>query len=353
MFVKKNFKLRELVYFSGMTGVWFSVWSIGVTVFIEILHYFSHQGYNVPDIKVPYLPISVVGTAVAFYVGFKNNSSYDRLWEARKIWGAIVNSSRMWAASVKGFVSNQFRDDDLSDDEIYFWHRKLIYRHIAWLYTLRSQLLIPTSWEHISQGKRVKKATEKGQKIFGVGLFNDEVTESELRTLLKEKECDKLINFQNTATQIIDAQSQSLKQLRSQNLIDDFRHMELQKILNDFYTHQGKCERIKKFPLPRQYASVSSYFVGIFLFLLPFGMVTVFHELGEWGAWLSIPFTILIGWIFIVMELVGDYSENPFEGLGNDIPMLALCRTIEIDLREMLGEEDIPPSIKAKKGVLM
>ncbi|MGK0364783.1 MAG: putative membrane protein, partial [Saprospiraceae bacterium] len=181
----------------------------------------------------------------------------------------------------------------------------------------------------------------------------DEATRSNLQCFLKEEERVKVIEFQNTATQLIDNQSQELKRLREENLIDDFRHMELQKILNDFYTHQGKCERIKKFPLPRQYGSVSFIFVGIFIFLLPFGLAPAFHDLGHFGIWLTIPFTVLVGWVYIMMELVGDYSENPFEGLGNDIPMLSLCRTIEIDLREMLGEKDLPPKIEAVNGVLM
>ena len=117
--------------------------------------------------------------------------------------------------------------------------------------------------------------------------------------------------------------------------------MELQNILNEFYTLQGKCERIKKFPLPRQYGNMSFIFVGIFIFLLPLGMISEFDEIGKYGSWLSVPFTVLVGWVYIMMELVGDYSENPFEGLGNDIPMLSLCRTIEIDLKEMLKEQNI------------
>ena len=129
--------------------------------------------------------------------------------------------------------------------------------------------------------------------------------------------------------------------------------MELQKLLNDFYTHQGKCERIKKFPLPRQYAGMSFIFVAIFIFLLPFGLVGEFAQLGKYGIWLSIPFTAIVSWIFLMMELIGDYSENPFEGLANDIPMLSLCRVIEIDILEMLGEKDIPSGIEATQGVLM
>lgn len=333
--------------FSGRHVIWLTLWAIVVPVFIETLH-----SYDIRAFKVPWLPVSLVGTAVAFYVGFKNNSSYDRLWEARKIWGAIVNDSRSLGSNVRAFITNQFTDVDIEDKELLACQKRLIYRHIGWLYSLRSQLLLPSPWEHVSQGKLMKKYTERTRKTYGIGLYGDDITQIELPQCLPETEIERLVNAQNTATQIIDQQSQDLKILRERDLIDDFRHMELQKVLNLFYTHQGKAERIKKFPLPRQYASMSFYFVGIFIFLLPFGLVTEFHDLSSWGAWLSIPFTVVVGWVFLMMELVGDYSENPFEGLGNDVPMLSICRAIEIDLKEMMGDE-LPDSIKPVNDVLM
>lgn len=345
MYINKNFGVKSLMFFSGVHLIWLTAWATCVVV----LHNFFHDYW----FTMPWLPISIIGTAVAFYVGFKNNSAYDRLWEARKIWGGIVNSSRMWSTMVKNFVTNQFSKEDLSEEELAGLHKKLVYRHIAWLYTLRSQLLIPTAWEHINQNRLIKKSTMMRRQRFGVGLFEDEDTQRELSHCLEKEEMKKVIDFQNSATQLIDLQAQDLKDLRARGLIDDFRHMELQKVLNDFYTHQGKCERIKKFPLPRQYGSMSFWFVGIFIFLLPFGFVTEFHDMAGIGTWLTVPCTILVGWIYLMMELVGDYSENPFEGLGNDIPMLALCRTIEIDLLEMLGETELPPKIQAKDGVLM
>lgn len=344
MYVYKNFTFRGMMRFSGGHIMWISAWAILATAIHEFV-------WTWPNI--PWLPISVVGTAVAFYIGFKNNSAYDRLWEARKIWGAIVNSSRMWGTTVKGYVGNQFTDRNYSDAELTEIHKRLLYRHIAWLYTLRSQLLIPTSWEHINQNFLVRRATEARLTRWGVGLYNDDVTNVELSKFLPADEVERLVNYKNTATQIVDQQSQDLKNLRALDLIDDFRHMELQKLLNDLYTHQGKCERIKKFPLPRQYGSMSFVFVGLFIFLLPIGMVPAFDGLGEFSAWISIPFTVLLGWVYIMMELVGDYSENPFEGLGNDIPMLSLCRTIEIDLLEMLREEELPEPIQPVNGVLM
>lgn len=347
MFINKNFGFKAIMNFSGGHLIWLTLWSAAVCGFIETMHAFDFEGF-----RVPWLPVSIVGTAVAFYVGFKNNSAYDRLWEARKIWGAIVNSSRMCGVSVKGFVTNQFRDVPITDEELHAIHKRLLYRHIAWLYALRAQLLVPTPWEHINQNKYIANRAKMIMNNYGVGAVTDGVTEATLKEHIPENEIQDMLDFQNTTTQLIDKQSQELKELREQDLIDDFRHMELQKLQNEFFVHQGKCERIKKFPLPRQYGSMSFIFVGIFIFLLPFAFVDVFHDLSDWGAWVSIPFSVIVGWVFVMMELIGDYSENPFEGLGNDIPMRSLCRVIEIDLKEML-EDQIPGPVEPVDGVLM
>lgn len=344
MLITKSIRFTTLMKWAGMHIVWLLAGS-------AIITFLYHK--ELIRFSIPWLPISVIGTAVAFYVGFKNNSAYDRMWEARKIWGAIVNSSRAWGMMVDGYVTNQFTNNDYSDLEIKALKKTLIYRHIGWLYALRSQLLLATPWEHISQGGHLARYARFFQEQFGVGLVADEVTKTELKHFLPKEELDRLINHANTATQIINEQSRTLTDLRAKDLIDDFRHMEMTQVLYHFYEHQGKCERIKKFPLPRQYANMSRYFVGIFIALLPFSMIPELLKLGEWAVWMAVPITALIGWIYVVMEIVGDYSENPFQGMANDIPMLSLCRTIEIDLLEMLGEKDLPEPIQAKNGILM
>jgi len=346
MFIEKNLSLRGLLRFSGGHMIWLTLWS---STALSIYHF---TGWT--WLAIPWLPVSLVGLAVAFFVGFKNNSAYDRMWEARKIWGAIINSSRSWGTIAKHFVSNQFSSSPASLEELKSYHKELLYRHIAWLYALREQLLRPTSWEHIQGPYMVRRLTKRRIANFGVGIFEQKELKDRLEEYLDREEVAKLLKFKNRATQIIDNQSAALQELRAKNLIDDFRHMELQKMLTDFYTQQGKCERIKKFPFPRQYASVSFYFVALFIVLLPFGLISEIRELADGSLmWLTIPFTVLVGWVFLTMELVGDYSENPFEGMANDIPMLALCRTIEIDLREMLGEEEIPEAVSPQKGILM
>jgi putative membrane protein len=91
----------------------------------------------------------------------------------------------------------------------------------------------------------------------------------------------------------------------------------------------------------------------LFIVMLPFGFFSEFAKVGSYGIWLAVPFVIVISWVYIVMELVGDYSENPFEGLSNDVPMLSICRNIEIDLLQQLGEVNLPPPIQPINNVVL
>jgi putative membrane protein len=345
MYVNKNFNFKFIWQAGGVHLVWITAWIslIGVLYYYFELHW----------IAIPWIAVGVVGTAVSFYIGFKNNQAYDRLWEARKIWGGLVNLSRMWGSNLRGYLEHQ-TDRNIEDEEqLNLIIKKMIYRHISYLYRLRHQLLIPTPWEHISLNSHVATINKKRMKSYGIGMYEDDLTEQVLTKHLDSMEYEKLMNAANMATQIIDVQSQELKQLKKNNTISEFQHIALQNLLNDFYSEQGKAERIKKFPLPRQYANASLIFVAIFIFLLPFGMVAEFAKLGSYGLWLFIPVASIIGWMFLLMELVGDYTENPFEGLGNDIPMLSICRTIEIDLKQMINDSNVPEQVQAINGVLM
>ncbi|MNL08571.1 Bestrophin, RFP-TM, chloride channel [compost metagenome] len=298
-------------------------------------------------ISIPWLPLSLIGTAVAFYVGFKNNQSYDRVWEARKIWGAIVNSSRSWGSLVNACILN----NNLPPDEVKQIKTRLIYRHIAWLYTLREQLLVPTQWEHVSLKHLFGKIAARRRERIGVGQFKDFLSQKQTADYFSG--ASEWEFAANKATQIINMQYQDLAALHEEETLHMRRQLEMQNVLADFYDHQGRAERIKRFPIPRQYANMSFIFNCIFIFLLPLGIVAEFAKLGEAGVWLMIPFGTIVGWIYVVMELIGDYSENPFEGLGTDIPMLSICRTIEIDLLQMLGETDLPQPIQPVNNILL
>lgn len=344
MYIYKNYTVKGLLQFSGFHLLWLTLWAI----IVASLYQFT----PIREFNVPWLPISVIGTSVAFYVGFKNNQAYDRYWEARKIWGSIINSSRMWGSMVESYIQN-WEDKNHSDAAIVQFKKDLIYRHIAWVYTLRDQLLQVTSWEHQGLENHVGQLNRGRAEKAGIGLVEPGITTKQQKKYLSEFEFNQLPTFKNAATQINHAQAKELAELNKNGLLDNFRQVEMQKILNDFYDNQGKAERIKRTPLPRQYAAVGFIFVCIFIVLFPFSMVSEFAKIGTFGIWLSVPFVAMTGWIFVMMELVGDYTENPFEGLSNDVPMNSICRTIEIDLLQMLGETDLPEVIKPVDGYLM
>lgn len=299
-------------------------------------------------IVIPWLPIALLGTAVAFVVGFKNNASYDRLWEARRIWGGIVNSSRSWGIMVKDYITNKHAINPISEEELKKIHQQLIYRHFAWLTALRYQLREPREWEAIYK----KHNAEYKNKWFKVEEHNYKV-EDALKQYLSTEEHTFIISKKNKAAQIIALQSAQLKDLIGKGLIEDFRHMELEKMLVEFYNLQGASERIKNFPYPRQYSTLNLWFIKIFSVLIPLGMLQEFEKLGGHLIWLTIPFSALAGWIFTTMEKIGESSESPFEGSANDVPITSISRTIEIDLREMLGETELPPAIKPQNNILV
>jgi len=303
--------------------------------------------FDLTWIRVPWLPIALVGTAVAFLVGFKNNATYDRLWEARKIWGAIVNSSRSWGIMAKDFVTNKYALTKVTEKELQIMRTRLIHRHIGWLTALRFQLRQSKAWENMH-----KNFNREYRSIYKIPEWENDVGDM-LGQYMTADELNYVMSKSNQATQILAQQSRDLRELASGGFIDDFRHMEMENMLVDFFTQQGKCERIKNFPYPRQFATINLYFVWIFIVLVPFGMVGEFDKLGEHFVWLTIPFSTLVAWIFHTMEKIGEATENPFEGGANDIPMAALCRTIEIDLREMLDEQDIPEGVKPMNNILM
>ncbi len=286
---------------------------------------------------LPWQPISVIGIAVAFYLGFKNNSSYDRTWEARKIWGGIVNTSRSFGAGVVSFIQGA---------DAPAVQRELIHRHVAWLTALRHQLRMPRTWEHPING-------EHSKNLPNISEAPGPTCTLEMEKYISPAELIALKKHSNMATQLLATQSRRLQELRDKGYFEDFRHMEFHHNITELYTEQGRAERIKNFPFPRQYASTALWLTMVFCAFVPFGMADVFMSENNWMFWISPLLSALIIWIFFLMEMIGDYSENPFEGTYNDVPITSISRGIEIDLREMIADTDIPAPIAAENGFLM
>jgi putative membrane protein len=334
MYAARNLSPGFVLRFAWKPLLIFFVYASVITLLYEV------AGFTF--IGLPFTPIGLVGTAVAFYVGFKNNSSYERMWEARKIWGAIVNDSRSFAV----FVLDYLQPTQEMDLEALNDHKKIIiHRHIAFINALRIQLRSRKLWE--SKNDPFMTVVRDETPFLYQNLLE------EIKQFLHDDEAEYLYNKANTATHILRKQSEHLAYLAKVGCADSYKHTELGRMIRAMYDQQGACERIKTYPFPRQYAFFSELFVWMLAIVLPFGLVGELARFGHAYVWMTIPMSVLISWIFQVMEVVGDRSENPFESSVNDIPMTAICRVIEIDLREMLGEKDVPGRVYPVSNIIM
>jgi ion channel-forming bestrophin family protein len=333
MYIKRGVSWRLIFFFAWKPVLKFIV--------LATLVYLAYDQLGWKFLAIPFLPIATIGTAVAFYVGFKNNSAYDRLWEGRRIWGSITNASRSFGAWITGWVGKGDKSDAMKALQ-----REFIYRHLAWINIVKLQLRKTSVWDnHYYTDISRKYATQSPEEIFKQEV--QRITD----VFLQPIECGIIKEKGNKATWIMQVQSNRLAELKQQGLLTEFEHSDLEKLVAEFYNQQGAAERIKSFPFPRQYGFFSRAFVNLFLFLLPFGLLTEMAKTPH--PWLMIPFSVIISWVFETMEEIGDSSENPFENSINDVPMNAICRNIEIDLREMLGETNLPEKIKPENGILM
>ncbi|MBO2011244.1 bestrophin family protein [Hymenobacter negativus] len=297
------------------------------------------------DVRLPFLPLSTIGIAVAFYLGFKNSQSYDRFWEARKAWGGIINQSRVWASQVCSFLPDHPAAGAPNKTEPHAIRQQLVYRQLAWANALREQLRRTSLYATHHVGRWVTSHAPSP-------THTADATEPQTARFLAFAEYQGVSGKANPAAQLLHAQALAVQQLLTVGEFDDFRRLDLLHTVKECYALQGVCERIKNTPFPRQYAHFSTVFTWIFVVLLPLGLVGEFAKLGA-GTWLMVPFSVLISWIFTTIESVGDNSEDPFENYINDVPMTALCRSLEIDLREMLGETELPPRLQPINDILL
>ena len=208
MYLARAITIKGLIQFGWKQCALFAV----ISSFVCLLY--LNVGFV--HIAIPFLPL---GTAMAILLGFRNNSAYDRWWEARKIWGELVNQSRTWAAQVTTCLAPAKGEER----EVSALMREMVYRYIAYLNALRLQLRKQQDWHEVTP-----YLSEVEQREFG--------------------------QWRNKATQIIARNAIRLRDATERGWIDSFLRVALLDTLEQFYEIQGKCERIKNTPLARQYS---------------------------------------------------------------------------------------------------
>jgi len=264
-------------------------------------------------IALPDIPLSIFGGVIGVLAGFRNSSAYARWWEARIIWGGVVNSSRSFAREVLSMIVTP-EAGEASSPQVSEIQRKLVLLQIAYVHALRNQLRGLSPWDDLS------------------GLISTE----DLERLKTQKNIPLAIQ-QNMASVLGDAYQRGW--------IDNMRWVSLDRTLSTLMDCQGASERIKNTPLPRQYDLFIRRFVNIYCLLLPLGMVASLELFTPIGS-------TVVGFIFLALDQIGRNLEDPFENLPHDISLTAICRTIEINLKQMIGETEIPEPLTPVNGVL-
>jgi putative membrane protein len=310
MIVKRNFNPIKVIQYVK-TELAFAVI---ITVAVFVLH-----KQNITAVTLPFSISAILGSALAIFIAFRNNSSYSRWWEARTLWGGIINSSRVLARLVITFTDSHSHQQNYEKERSEQFKKETIYKVIAWVHALRLHLRKQDTWH-------------------------------ELKPFLSTQEFEQLEKSQNKPNYLHLLSGKKIYEAMANGTLGGFDSFQMEGQLLALANYQGGCERIKNTPLLRQYDFFTRVFLYTFMLLLPFSLIGDFTKMNI--DYLMIPVSIIISFVFAIIGKVGEVNEDPFENRITDVPLTAMCNTIERDLREMLGENDLPKKLEAENGFL-
>lgn len=253
---------------------------------------------------IPEMPITIpafIGTAISVLLSFKLNQSYDRWWEARKIWGAIVNDSRSFVLQMQSFIKKG------NDDAV----KRISYRHIAWLYSL-------------GQSLRGQNPTENIEQF---------LTEEEILLIQKHN---------NKPLAILQLNSDDIAKLKESELLDIFSQIHINNTLVNFSNQMGMCERIKSTVFPATYRKYLHWIIYLFI-------ITLSISLRNIESYFELPLLLSISTAFFLLEKSATHLQDPFSNMPTDTPMTTIARNIEINIKQLIKDNEIPQPIKQNK----
>jgi len=313
MIVRRTFRPLKIIPY-----IWAEVtFTLVVAVSVYVLAAVRGQR----EVVLPFGPLGVLGTALAIFLGFRANQSYARWWEARGLWSSITSQCRILARQIISAADNAHALGKGGGAEaVASFKRELVYRLIAFAHSLRLHL--------------------RGQE--------DPVA---VRPLLPPEELERLARAANRPNLLLQIQADRLKYGVRTEVLGQFDPIVIEPNLVALNNWQGGCERIKQTPMPRQYDFFTRLFLWVFFLLLPSSLIGLFGA--GTASWPMIPLATLIALVYATVNRAGQVIEDPFENKLQDVPMSALCIAIERDLREQLGETELPPAAMAVDGFLL
>ncbi len=306
--------------FNPITVLWYMWGEIAFSAVFAFLAYFLYENGYLQKISIPFSIAGILGSALAIFLAFRNNNSYSRWWEARTIWGNILNNNRIFARLMITNIDNAVVIGKATKEQAESYKKVLIYRQIAFAHALR------------------------------LHLRNQFDNLYEFKHLLPETEYNKLKNYQNIPNMLLYEQSTHIKEGLRKEMLGAFDNISIEPVMSGFNNFQGACERIKQTPLLRHYHFFTKVFLLFFMAILPFALVMDFMKMGF--SFLVVPASILISFVFGVMGKVGEVNEDPFENRTQDVPITSICNMIERDLKEMLEESPLPEKFMPQNQIL-
>ena len=284
-------------------------------VFIISIIFHTVKHFYAPYLpKIPITLPTVLGTTISLLLAFRLNQAYDRWWEARKIWGSIVNDSRSFILQLKGFV----KDTSFRDENIKALYKNIAYRQIGWGYCL------------------------------GQSLRKDHNAIDDIECFVAGEDMLEMRRHNNKPLFLIMKHYKDLKELHNQDAINDFQEVQLNATMVRLVDSMGAAERIKNTVFPSTYSQFIHFFIYLFLTLLSISLV-------ESMGLFEIPTLMLFASTFFLVEKSSRHMQNPFQNKPTDTAMTSIARTIEINIREILKEDPdtIPEPIKANGFYIM
>ena len=332
MLTRKGYRIPEFLAWTRR-----NIYILFVLSAIPIVLY---QVVGIRWLAIPWGIVFLLGTTVALSAGFKNLQTFNRMQDAQQVWVQIASSSRAFGMACRDLIGDR--------DEA----RAFVSRHLAWLATLRHAMRERKPWEASDKPYNVEYRAH-----YSVPEREHSLSD-ELERYLSDDEAASVLESRNKGFQALALQSGRARRLLEAGAITPAAFAEIQRALREFQEQECRTERIKEFPYPRQHAFIHTLFVRILSVLLPFGMISEFERLGRdvggWAGdhmvWLAIPLSLLISWMYVSLDQVGESTENPFEGGANDVPISHMCENVELDLREVFGEIGLPEAARSKGG---
>jgi len=306
MIVSKSQRLTQMIQGLGPALLCLLGWDLLVVVCYKIL--------NWTWVATTHAPLGSLGAVIGIIVGFRNGSAYGRWWEARTLWGAIVNRSRTFARQVLTTIAPGGTATLAEQAEVAALQKNLVLHQVAYVHALRQQL----------------------RGLDPVPVVAHLVPGEDPAAMAREK---------NLALTLQTRMSAMLVAARRRGWLDEWQWQAIDQSLASLMDSQGGAERIKNTPMPKQFDFFPRLFVEMYCVFLPLGLVV---DLG----WYTPLGSTLVGFLFLALERIGRVLEGPFENRINDVSMTAITTTIEINLRQLLGETELPSPEQPIDGIL-